>query len=108
MTMTDPSPARSAGPPLSGEGEEALSGRSLSIARTRNRPLAQAAAGRKAGQAMEDLVPGAQREAERARHAVAADRELAHRLGDLPDAVTTGREKGHVAGAEAMDFAILV
>ena len=72
------------------------------------RALAQAAAGREAGQAMEQLVPGPQHEAEGPRHAVAADRELAHGLGHLPDAVAAGREESHVARTQAMDLSVLV
>src|SRR5262249_35109487 len=73
-----------------------------------HRALPQTAAGRKAGQAMKELVPGPQHEAERPRHAVAADRKLAHGLGHLPDAVTAPREEGHDARPEALGYAVLV
>src|ERR1700733_15705799 len=108
VPVTDPSPARRAGPPLSGEGEEALGRGDLPVAGTRYRALAQTAAGRKAGQAMEHLIPGAQRKTEGPRHAVPADRELAHGLGNLPDAMGPCGKEGHIARPQAVDFAVLV
>ena len=57
---------------------------------------------------MKQLIPGPQHEAEGPRQAVAADRELAHGLGHLPDAVAAGRKESHVARTQAMDLSVLV
>ena len=98
------------GPPLRGDERRSIVAtprRFPGRRRSAPDPLTQAAARRKAGEAMEELIPGPQHEAERPRHAVAADRELAHGLGHLPNAVAAGWEEGHVARAEPVDFAVL-
>src|ERR1700722_7258530 len=61
-----------------------------------------------AGDDREELAPGAQREAERLRQGVAANRELANFSRDAPHAAAAGREERHGAGPEAALDVVLV
>ncbi len=67
-----------------------------------------AAPRRKAAESARDLVPDAQQEAARTRHAVPAERDLANEIRHVPDAAGASRKEHHVAGAETMRLAFFV
>lgn len=60
------------------------------------------------GGAAGGAIPHAQAKAERLWDPGAADRDLAHRLRDVPDAGAASREECRVAGAEAVFLAVVV
>jgi hypothetical protein len=98
-------------PPARGRAEQSPLGlrlRHRSGRPARRQAVAERAAGREAGQATRDLVPGPHRKTERARHAVAADRNLAHLFGHLPDGAAAGGEVCHIARPEPVNSAHLI
>src|SRR4029077_20451928 len=72
------------------------------------RRLKIALARRKAGHEIDQLVPGAQHDAERPRHGVAAEGDLLYLVGDIPVGAPGGGKKDHIAGAEPALDALVV